>query len=312
MAQASTPEEQRMRWRLQLCDKKNLPISKNRAAPLWRTFRKEYVFVMRGIRILSALLLGMPSLFGQQFSRAIEDNSFFIEEAYNQEYRVVQHISTVTYRHDTKDFIYSFTQEWPVGGQTHQLSFTIPYQFGQAKPNGFGDVFINYRYQLWDEHHWGWVAPRLSIILPTGNTFEGLGNGVVGFQLNLPVSKRWTDGFVAHFNAGATILPKVEGTTGSGATVRRTLPSAFIGASGIWLPAENFNILFEVLQSADAAVDENGNVAYAHSTIVSPGIRIALDIDRLQIVPGIAVPFLFGSGKPEGSIFGYLSFEHPF
>ena len=59
---------------------------------------------------------------------AIEDNSFFIEEAYNQEARVVQHISTFSYvAGAAPERDGSFTQEWPIGGQAHQLSYTIPY-----------------------------------------------------------------------------------------------------------------------------------------------------------------------------------------
>jgi hypothetical protein len=50
----------------------------------------------------------------QQFSEAIEDNSFFIEEAYNQEYRVVQHIfNGIYFSKPQKDFAFTFTQEWP-------------------------------------------------------------------------------------------------------------------------------------------------------------------------------------------------------
>jgi hypothetical protein len=267
---------------------------------------------MRGIRVLGAFLYCMPALFEQQFSKAIEDNSFFIEEAYNQEYRVVQHIFTGYYRQGTKDFIYSFTQEWPIGGQVHQLSFTIPYQFIRAKSKGLGDVYVNYRYQLWDERHWAWVAPRLSLILPTGNTSEGLGTGVVGFQLNLPVSKRWTNGFITHFNAGITVLPNVEGVNNSGAKVHKTLPSYFIGAGGIWLLAENFNILLEVLQSKNSVIDENGSIAYSNSTIISPGVRYAFTVGSVQIVPGVAMPLIVETNTLEKNVFGYLSFEHPF
>ena len=33
----------------------------------------------------------------EEFSQAIEDNSFFIEEAYNQQAGIIQHISTLSY-----------------------------------------------------------------------------------------------------------------------------------------------------------------------------------------------------------------------
>ncbi|HPS72404.1 MAG TPA: hypothetical protein PLM70_09135 [Bacteroidales bacterium] len=53
----------------------------------------------------------------------IEDNSFLLEEAYNQEAGVIQHISTFQYDL-MRSWNYSFTQEWPVPNQKHQLSFT--------------------------------------------------------------------------------------------------------------------------------------------------------------------------------------------
>lgn len=47
--------------------------------------------------------------------RKIQDNSFLIEEAYNQERGVVQHIQTFQIMKDDS-WIYTFTQEWPVPG----------------------------------------------------------------------------------------------------------------------------------------------------------------------------------------------------
>ncbi len=42
----------------------------------------------------------------------IQDNSFLIEEAYNQEAGVIQHISTFERDLETHDWLYAFTQEW--------------------------------------------------------------------------------------------------------------------------------------------------------------------------------------------------------
>ena len=102
------------------------------------------------------------------WSEAIEDDSFFIEEAYNQEPRVVQHISSFTYFGGAaRSRDYSFTQEWPVGGETHQLSYTVPYSWTSGS-RGFGDALLNYRYQLREHDAWAAVSPRISLILPTG------------------------------------------------------------------------------------------------------------------------------------------------
>jgi hypothetical protein len=266
----------------------------------------------RFIILLVALFWYVPSVIAQQFSQAIEDNSYFIEEAYNQEFRVVQHISTGYYQTKTKDFIYSFTQEWPVNGQTHQLSYTIPYESMNVGSHGLGDILINYRYQLWDEQDWGWIAPRLSIILPTGNAGTGLGNDVVGFQVCVPLSKRWTNELISHFNVGSTILPNVEGTTDIGTKVKQTLPSYFIGTSGICLLSPNFNLMCEILYTVNSEIDGAGNVAYSNQTIISPGFRFAINLGNLQIVPGLAFPITVESSNTTMNVFGYLSFEHPF
>lgn len=79
----------------------------------------------------------------------IQDNSFLVEEAYNQEEGVVQHINTFTRFRQSQDWIYTFTQEWPVGGLQHQFSYTLPWQRIQAAPDGrrgAGDIALNYRY----------------------------------------------------------------------------------------------------------------------------------------------------------------------
>jgi hypothetical protein len=52
----------------------------------------------------------------------IQDNSFLIEEAYNQDPGVVQHINTFLRDLRTRQWFATFTQEYPVGGISHQLS----------------------------------------------------------------------------------------------------------------------------------------------------------------------------------------------
>src|SRR5262245_56954801 len=76
---------------------------------------------------------------------AIQDNSFLIEEAYNQEDGVVQHIGL--YVRDTKSngWIASFTEEWPAPSIKHQLSFSIPVASDDG--SAIGSLFFNYRYQ---------------------------------------------------------------------------------------------------------------------------------------------------------------------
>ncbi len=248
------------------------------------------------------------------FSPAIEDNSFFIEEAYNQEEGIVQHISNATYfKSPMKEFVFSFTQEWPLGSQKHQLSATIPYSsVGNPGISGINDIMINYRYQLTDDPLNFVIAPRLSLILPTGDISKGLGNGVLGWQTNLPVSKRLSDTFIIHFNAGVTFLPQVKGLDTAGNEVKKTLIAYNLGSSAIWLASYSFNFMMEVAENFNSEIDGTGTVVQANETVISPGMRYAIDINSLQIVPGFAVPFRIQQGETQTGLFFYLSFEHPF
>lgn len=248
------------------------------------------------MKLFFFLFLFSSCLLHAQFTEAIEDNSFFIEEAYNQEDGIVQHIFTGTRNSGAVFTEASFTQEWPVFGQTHQVSYTLPYLFNSSV-SGAGDVLLNYRYQFVNNDGLA-ISPRFSLIIPTGNDVKGLGSGVVGVQLNAPVSKRWTNAFISHFNAGVTILPQVKI-----GTEKETQTEYFIGTSGIYLADTHVNIMTEVLYTFG-----NGN----NELILNPGVRIAIDIDNLQIVPGLAFPIIFTSGRQESGMFLYLSFEHPF
>jgi hypothetical protein len=50
----------------------------------------------------------------------IQDNSFLMEEAYNQEEGVVQHINAFQWMRGG-EWLATFTQEWPVPKQAHQF-----------------------------------------------------------------------------------------------------------------------------------------------------------------------------------------------
>jgi hypothetical protein len=216
-------------------------------------------------------------------AQVIADNSFLMEEAYNQEPGVVQHINAWQRSLRSPAWGYTFTQEWPVGSQTHQLSYTIPLQ-RTARPSstGLGDAAVNYRYQLRADDRVA-LAPRLSLLLPTGSSARGLGTGHLGAQLNVPLSVTLAPSLVTHWNAGVTAVAQ---TT-----------SYNLGTSAIWLARSTFNVMLEVVWTA-----QDG----AHDVVVNPGIRWAHNFSSgLQIVPGVAFP----DGK---SAFVYLSFEHRF
>jgi hypothetical protein len=244
------------------------------------------------------------------YSKAIEDNSFLIEEAYNQEDRVVQHISNGTYSlNSSHNFVYTFTQEWPLFSEKHQLSYTLGFSSLNAASNrGFNDMELNYRYQLTGHDDFITLAPRFSVILPTGNSKNGLGFGVSGYQFNLPASKRISNGLAVHANIGYTLVPSVKVTDINNNSVIYNYSVFNMGASAIWLVTYRTNLMLEVLQNYIHGL----NGAYVGQTIISPGVRHAIDLGSLQIVPGIAVPVIFQNNRSTAGIFFYLSFEHPF
>lgn len=254
-------------------------------------------------RVLCFVLLFIPLTVHAQFSKAIEDNSFFIEEAYNQEDRVVQHITNgSSFTGNSVEM--SFTQEWPVWGRNHQLSYTVPYSFlSSPTSHGVGDVMVNYRYQAIDEPDRAF-APRISLILPTGNKTKGFGTGSAGVQMNLPYSHRLSNEFVLHANLGGTIVPDAAAVP-SGTDMYTDL---FAGGSAIYLVNSHFNVMLELLFS-----NSGSSAGRVDETIISPGVRYAIDIGDLQIVPGLAFPISFtGSTRSTSGVFLYLSFEHPY
>lgn len=267
--------------------------------------------------ILLIVLLSAESAHGQQPSLSrtdaepppIADNSFLIEEAYNQEAGVVQHINTFT-RDRNGDFAYTFTQEWPVLSQRHQFSYTVPLNRASEPSGGrgFGDVALNYRYQLVSNSRVA-ISPRASLLLPTGDEEKGLGTGGVGLQFNLPVSTRLSRHFVAHTNAGATFTPNARNSLREQASTQ----DYFFGQSVIWLAHPQFNVLLEALYEGRESVIGTSLTTRENSFLLNPGVRWAHNFrNGLQIVPGISVPVGVGPSRGDRAIFFYISFEHPF
>ncbi len=247
-------------------------------------------------------------------SEAIQDNSFLLEEAYNQDPGVVQHIFSLLGSvnklpgTDDREWVASYTDEWPVFSQAHQFSYTVPYVFsdsGGEKHDGLGDVLINYRFQLSTETATRpAIAPRLSVILPTGDEDRGLGSGSVGFQTNTALSKVLNDRWTVHANAGATVLPDVRG---------HDLTGYNLGVSAIYALTPSFNLMVECVANFDEDVDDAGSRDRSVSVLISPGFRYGIDLPGdAQLVVGIAVPIGLTRDAPDYGLFLYGSFEHFF
>jgi hypothetical protein len=267
----------------------------------------------RALTLLALALLLAAPLAAQATAAAapaapISDNSFLVEEAYNQEAGVVQHI--LNYRRDrTGDWLATFTQEWPAPSLRDQLSYTVPLQSAVGGGSGLGDVIINYRRQvLGSDEDPIWFSPRLSVILPTGSVSKGTGTGGAGLQMNLPLSVRITDQLVTHWNAGGTLI-----RARNEAGVRNTARSLNAAASAIWLLSPNFNLMLESAWDRWESLGDAGDRVTANNFVLLPGARAAINLaSGMQIVPGIGVPIGLGSSHGERDLFLYLSIEHPF
>lgn len=265
-------------------------------------------------RALAALAVALPvaawAAEPPAASEKIRDNLFLLEEAYNQEPGVIQHIQTLQLQGG--GWSYSLTDEWPAPTDLNQLSFTLPLVHAPGSPrlSELGDVLINYRYQAAGLGGAGKVAfaPRLSLVLPTGDFRTGAGRGAPGLQVNLPVSLDLFDAFVMHLNAGFTLAPNARSPTGA----RGDAVDTALGAAFVWLPTHSVNGVLEVLHRTQDEFDAAGQLRRASSFVVNPGVRFAIDFPSgLQIVPGLSFPVELGRGRPALSVFTYLSFEHP-
>jgi outer membrane putative beta-barrel porin/alpha-amylase len=240
----------------------------------------------------------------------IQDNSHIVEEAYNQQAGVVQHIQTLQRQRD--GWQYTFAQEFPLGSQDHQISYAVPYSWVRndmsERVDGAGDVFLNYRPQIWTETDTRPAfAPRVSLILPSGSQTKGLGDGSAGLQFNAPFSKIVSDRVTLHANAGLTRLFDVDGHQ----------PTSYrLGGSAIYAVNRDFNLMLETIAEWEQTVNADRLLEREFSYTISPGFRYALNYPQLadlQVVMGGAAPIRFTQGKStDYGLLLYLSFEHNF
>jgi hypothetical protein len=279
-----------------------------------RFYRPRRLIVLALIGLLfcgAALAQNAPPVPVASDVKGIQDNSFLMEEAYNQEYGVVQHINSFFRSWTTHQWLYTFTQEWPVDpAPRHQLSYTIPVARLAPGNSGVGDVALNYRYQLIGNGGTRVAfSPRFTFLLPTGEYKVGRGTGGAGVQGSLPLSVVMNKYFVTHWNVGTTIVPSARNAVGD----RAATFGYNLGQSTIWLVHPRFNVMMETVFASSQTVASRGRTQTSHELLLSPGIRWAYNFSNgLQIVPGIAVPIGVGPDAGEKNIFFYLSFEHPY
>jgi hypothetical protein len=248
----------------------------------------------------------------------IQDNSFLIEEAYNQEAGVVQHIMTLQ-RQDRHNWFLTYVEEWPIGGQTHQFSYNIPFSWIRnddgTRARGFGDLQFNYRYQVWTETDTRPAfAPRFSVISQTGSASRGLGDGSPGIQINLPFSKIVSDRVTMHANAGVTHWFDIDG---------RQPTNYNLGGSAIYAVTRDFNLMLEALAQWEQSVNDLHLIENQFTFTINPGFRTAINFPNgAQFVAGFSVPIAFTrnntavpiafakNNTTDVGLFFYLSYEH--
>jgi len=241
----------------------------------------------------------------------IQDNSFLAEEAYNQEPGVVQHISAFTRLWNSRTWAYTFTQEWPVPDHwRHQLSYTLAgAKTGQTFDRSFGDLLLNYRYQLVGSGETRLaVSPRATLILPSGSVKNGSGYGGTGVQGVVPASYVLNRHFVSHYDLGGTLIPRARDFAGDRAA------SYGYNATGslIWLAHPQLNGMFETSWTSAHLVTRPHGTDVQNTLWLAPGARFAFNFKSgLQIVPGVAYLAGVGPSSRDHGAFFYLSFEHP-
>jgi len=269
-----------------------------------------HVFGALIVFLLSSQTLAAQTPVAKSEPFQITDNSFLVEEAFNQETGVFQNILGVTRLQG--QWALTFTQEWPLGSEMNQFSYTATVLNNEGH-TGVGDSLLNYRYQAMKEGP-GKPAfsPRLSLVLPTGNSDEGLGLGSFGLQVNLPFSKQTGDWYW-HWNAGLTFLDRAKATFRQGDMAisrEHWLASPFFAGSAIYRLRPMVNLMLESLITFDDELTENGTDRTTTFTL-SPGVRGGWDIGEKQIVVGAAVPMSWSDTTSAG-VFLYFSYELPF
>jgi hypothetical protein len=248
---------------------------------------------------------GSYANFGQP---SIEDNSMFVEEAFNQPKGIVQHRSTVAFREQQTDV--NYTVDIPLSGERHQLSLGVEY-VATGNGNYVGECVVSYRPSLMGKSDWMLVTPRFSVIVPMQKNGSGWGG-----QFNLAVTKRISRKIVSHFNSGFTSMHpsgsfRNENVNDTEEQYSHHTISGNLGGSMIWLFSNRLNFMLEYAQSFGDQVQEGGSVKQSNELILNPGVRTAFDMEEAQLVLGMGIPLYHQQWNfTSPGLCVYLSFEY--
>ncbi len=257
------------------------------------------------LRTAALLLIGASAAPAQQRALdprrpfEISDNSFLVEEAFNQEAGVFQNIMLMQHP-GAGEWSFEFTQEWPLGGQRHQLSYTVPVE--AIRPPGVedydvarGTIALHYRYQLSTESGSGVaISPRVSVLVPRKRI-----SNHPGLQFNLPVSKQFANMYV-HANGGVT----VEGVGSGGAAARWHAAGSLIYRA--------WPMVHVMLESVYRANEHETEAGREDGWLVAPGLRGGFNLGDHQLVLGAAIPVGLLNEYDTQDFIAYISYELPF
>lgn len=245
-------------------------------------------------------------------SSVIEDNSFLLDEAYNQDPGVVQITQVFQILPSTGEWSHSPAIEFPIVTENHQITLQFPFSRPMGASLSLNDFALQYQYWLIHAKYFH-LTPRIGAVFPTGNSTIGTGSGTVGAQAGLSTTVNFGDAFAFHTSGNAFLYPGSRATDG----VATTTWDASIAASLIWRPLSWLNLLTEGVLTSDQTPLPGGSIGRDLLATVSPGARFSIRLGEhrtWEIVPGVAVPFTWRTSSPGSasiSVLGYLSIEGP-
>ncbi len=256
------------------------------------------------------LILSCCSLAYAQPSR-ISDNSFLIEEAYNQERGVVQHIVLLDKDWHTKDLGLSFAQEWPLGGQMWQGAYAVSADWE------FKEVWLDLqlRYQLWSRDGLA-VAP--SIAFSTSTAIKEANSQIDNkFRVGIPISSELSQRLAFHLNGSIESYGYTQsGVSGAFPSQLGMSYSAYVpelGGSLVYQIKPTLDILVECIYSKTIKIFTEDITETTVEAVISPGFRHAWNFSSgAQMVGGFGLPIGLTDDVPDVSGLFYLSFEHSF
>jgi hypothetical protein len=249
---------------------------------------------------------------------AIEDNSMLIEEAFNQERGKMQYISNFIFHRD--GFSFAYCHEIPIGDHFHQFSYNLAYSFlkttsATGSAHGVGDLLLNYRPLIGGKQHWILLIPRFSLVVPTGKSDNNLGFGGWGGQFNLAMTKRISRNLTTHINSGFTFISKADfyadqDTGESAKKYEKDLWTGQFGLSVIFAAKKNFHMMLESFLDTEESARNDASFVKNQRLTINPGFRFALNVGKIQIVPGMGIPIEMSDGNDVSTgAFFYLSLE---